>query len=102
MKATTYLECENGEVRCDWTFSPVRPAFISGPPEKCYPAEGGELMDLIITDWHGEIRTSEWLISEIGIAAYERAEEEAFVAAEDDGPDPDWAREDRQEYEEDR
>ena len=102
MKATTYLECEDGEVRCDWTFSAYDPGIAYGPPERCYPPEGGELLDLVITDWWGEIRTSEWLIAEIGIAAYERAEEDAFASAEDDGPDPDWAREDRQEYEEDR
>ena len=32
----------------DW--EPYRPAFISGPPEDCYPAEGGcgdwEILDL--------------------------------------------------------
>jgi len=31
-------------------WEPYRPAFISGPPENCYPAEGGcgdwELLDL--------------------------------------------------------
>lgn len=31
------------EVRVTYTFTAGRPAYISGPPEDCYPAEGPEI-----------------------------------------------------------
>ncbi len=44
------IENEDGEVIDNVTveahFSPYVPAFTSGAPEDCYPAEGGELEDL--------------------------------------------------------
>jgi len=44
------IENEEGEVlatvQVGAQFSPYVPAFTSGLPEDCYPAEGGELEDL--------------------------------------------------------
>jgi hypothetical protein len=44
------IENEDGEVLDNVTveayFSPYVPAFTSGAPEDCYPAEGGEIEDL--------------------------------------------------------
>ena len=44
------IENEDGDVIDNVTveahFSPYVPAFTSGKPEDCYPAEGGELEDL--------------------------------------------------------
>jgi len=44
------IENEDGEVlatvQVGAQFSPYVPAFTSGLPEDCYPAEGGELEDL--------------------------------------------------------
>lgn len=34
------------EFEVDGSVSPYCPAKISGPPESCYPAEGGELEDI--------------------------------------------------------
>ena len=30
------------DLTIEFEFSPVIPAYVSGPPEDCYPAEGGE------------------------------------------------------------
>ena len=46
------IENEDGEVLANVQvgaqFSPYVPAFTSGRPEDCYPAEGGELEDLVV------------------------------------------------------
>jgi hypothetical protein len=49
------IENEDGDVIDSVTveahFSPYVPAFTSGKPEDCYPAEGGEIEDLHV--FHG-------------------------------------------------
>jgi len=45
------LNNEEAEVVVDLTadVSPVIPGRFSGPPESCYPAEGGEVENLVAT-----------------------------------------------------
>ena len=46
------IENEDGEpverLRVEARFSPYVPAYTSGLPEDCYPAEGGELEELVV------------------------------------------------------
>jgi hypothetical protein len=37
------------DVTIDYTITPIIPARVSGPPEDCYPAEGGEVDNLKVT-----------------------------------------------------
>ena len=73
------------EVEVEWTFSPVIPAYISGPPENCYPAEGGELESCVVILPDGtRINDGEgWLRKEIGDEGFDNAEERAFSSAEE-------------------
>jgi hypothetical protein len=42
-------------VTIDYTITPLIPARLSGPPEDCYPAEGGEVDILkVVRDDNGE------------------------------------------------
>ncbi len=42
-------------VTIEYTITPLIPARVSGPPEDCYPAEGGEVDNLKVTrDDNGE------------------------------------------------
>jgi len=53
MSITAYIELdedlvdglEYGEykVEVEYTATPYRPAYTSGPPDRCYPEEGGEV-----------------------------------------------------------
>ena len=41
------------ELRVNFEYAPIVKEKISGPPEQCHPAEGGELevVDVFIDDW---------------------------------------------------
>jgi len=68
------------EVEVDWTFSKLDPGVTSGPPENCYPPEGGELEECTLTLPTGTVIDDgeSWLRDMIGPEAYEWAEEQAF------------------------
>jgi hypothetical protein len=95
MRATTYIELEDRydedtdtvfEVTAEWEFSALIPAQLYGPPENCYPAEGGELESCLVYLPDGTEKDEQWLIDELGQDGYSREEESAFTSAEDE----DW------------
>ena len=55
---------------------PYIPARISGPPEYCYPAEGGEI-EFDILDRRG--RLAPWLASKMSVKDKDRIEEEVMA-----------------------
>jgi len=63
--------------------SPYVPAYTSGLPENCYPAEGGEAeIEVILHEgkvWDGELTEAE----------RESVEAKLFECMQEDGPDPD-------------
>ena len=67
------------EVRVDWAFSPFDPGVCSGPPERCYPPEGGETEGCVVTLPDGTIvKDGEgWLRKHIGDLEYDNAEDAA-------------------------
>jgi len=71
--------------------SRIVPARVSGPPEDCYPAEGGEVEDMTITLDGQKFDQSEFSPKQI-----EKMEEMLFEAAMDDDdydyepPEPDY------------
>lgn len=56
-------------------WEPYRPAFISGPPEDCYPAEGGE-GDWEILDMDGN--PAPWLEAKLDRTDFERIGKQVF------------------------
>lgn len=60
------------------SWEPYKPAYLSGPPEKCYEAEGG------YGDWtlyvNGE--RAEWLEKGMSVAARRDIEEHLFMLME--------------------
>lgn len=55
------------------SYQPCVPAYISGPPERCYPAEGGEAQWEVL-DRSG--RYARWLENKLTNADIERIESE--------------------------
>jgi hypothetical protein len=72
------------EVEVDLTFSELVPAYISGPPEDCYPAEGGELQDMSIPSLGMGYNASEdYLKAHMSENAFETMLENALIDAEE-------------------
>ena len=64
--------------------TPEVPAYVSGLPEDCYPAEGGELEFLILTcqDSNADFLLNSTLEDELMSAAYEACIEQVKSEAE--------------------
>jgi hypothetical protein len=76
------------EVNVDWAFSPFDPGVCSGPPERCYPPEGGETESCVVTLPDGTIVEDGegWLRKHIGDLGFDSAEESAYGSASHDDP----------------
>lgn len=83
---TTYLD-DDREIGIEYTQTPFIPARISGPPEDCYPAEGGdvEIIDVSVKTDDG---WADYAATDEEIEAWAREIESLPI--EDDGPDPDY------------
>jgi hypothetical protein len=74
---------ESEDVSVAWQFSHLDPGRYSGPPENCYPAEGGEVLRCIVTRADGSaIADGEsWLRTALGEAQFEDECERALQAS---------------------
>lgn len=67
--------------------TPYEPARISGPPEYCYPAEGGDvdIISIILGDWEVTDILSEYILEKIqaAVEAYVCSDEPMREAAAD-------------------
>ena len=67
--------------------TPYEPARISGPPEHCYPAEGGDvdIISIILGDWEVTDILSEYILEKIqaAVEAYVCSDEPMREAAAD-------------------
>ena len=67
--------------------TPYEPASISGPPEYCYPAEGGDvdIISIILGDWEVTDILSEYILEKIqaAVEAYVCSDEPMREAAAD-------------------
>ena len=61
------------------SYTPVIPGYTTGPPENCYPDEGGEV-EFILLDRRG--REASWLDRYVTPAVEERIAEEAHIMME--------------------
>jgi hypothetical protein len=55
---TTYRELEDGtevELTVTYTITPYDPGISYGPPERCYPPEGGDVEIVAVTDDAGNV-----------------------------------------------
>lgn len=61
---TTY---EGVELTIHFYATPITPAYISGPPEDCYPEEGGEveITEIFIDTWEVTALLSEGVVSDL-------------------------------------
>ena len=81
---------ESEDVSVAWQFSPLDPGRYSGPPEHCYPAEGGEVLSCTVTRADGSVIADgeSWLTEQLGpvgfVDAAERALQDSIDAAEFD------------------
>lgn len=91
VSATLYIERDGVEIEVELTgsLSPYDPGCTSGPPENCYPPEGGEVEDI-----EAKVQGKPF---ELTAAEMTKAEEALFEANQDadDGGDEDY---DRGEY----
>lgn len=83
---TTYLE-DNTVILIEYEREPFTPAYTSGPPEYCYPAEGGYVTIIDISQKRLDGEWIDYAASEEEIDGW-TAEIEA-LPIEEDGPDPD-------------
>lgn len=97
MPTWTFTDDEGREVEVTYTASRYVPARVSGPPENCYPAEGG------LEDWSAECDGVEYELTEAQIDALQEqiiGEQESLYAdamelraelrAEMRRDDPEW------------
>lgn len=79
------------EVEAEWSFTAFDPGVSYGPPEACYPPEGGELLgvELTLPDGKRIANGENWLRQHLGNEAFEVQVELAAIEAEPTGPDPD-------------
>lgn len=83
---TAYLE-DDTEVLIEYEQEPYIPAKLFGPPEDCYPAEGGGVTIIDVNQKRPDGEWIEYIASEKEIDGW-TAEIEA-LPIEEDGPDPD-------------
>lgn len=84
---TSFERDDETEVTVEYTISPYDPGVSSGPPEICYPPEGGEVEIVGVNDADG--RELQWTDAEDEKWSDWIAQNHDF----DDGFDPDWERE---------
>jgi len=96
---------ESEDVSVAWQFSPLDPGRYSGPPERCYPAEGGEVLSCIVTRPDGTVIADgeSWLRTALGERQFEDECERALQASIDrlEGQREDadeWGQERRRDY----
>lgn len=75
------LQTEIGETECTirlYNWEPYKPAYISGAPENCYPAEGG------YGDWEVFVdgERAKWLEEQLTDKDIELVEEQLFSMME--------------------
>jgi hypothetical protein len=77
------------EVEAVFTFSPMDPGRKYGPPEDCYPPEGGEVLscEVILPDDTINDDGETWLRKFLGDDGYEAVEADAFDRAQPPYPD---------------
>jgi hypothetical protein len=75
---------ESEDVSVAWQFSRLDPGRYSGPPELCYPAEGGEVLSCTVTRADGTViaHGESWLMGWLG-ARYDDEVERALQASID-------------------
>jgi len=63
-----------------WQFSRLDPGRYSGPPESCYPAEGGEVLSCTVTRADGTVIADgeSWLRTALGEKQFEDEAERAL------------------------
>ena len=71
---------ESEDVSVAWQFSRLDPGRYSGPPESCYPAEGGEVLSCEVTRADGTVIADgeSWLRTALGEVQYEDEAERAL------------------------
>jgi len=84
---TTYDDNDR-EISIEYTQTPFIPARTYGPPEDCYPAEGGEVEIIDVSIRNNDGSWAKYAATDAEIEAWTREIEELPI--EDDGPDPDY------------
>jgi hypothetical protein len=76
---------ESEDVSVAWQFSRLDPGRYSGPPENCYPAEGGEVLSCVVTRPDGTVIADgeSWLRTALGEKQFEDECERALQASID-------------------
>lgn len=74
MSYERFYSVSDVEFRVVFNASPVIPAYISGPPEDCHPAEGGEVEILEI--FIGDVEVSDVIASTVQDTLQEKISED--------------------------
>jgi len=97
----TTIDLDGAEHDCTIEYSrePYTPAQVCGPVEACHPAEGGGLVDIVLTIYHAVGAPETLDLDRVPAAERDRLEQ----AMHDYADECDWGAEaDRADYEYDR